>query len=150
MSSTLFPTRAQLARKLPFYLNKSENLKEEFLIKEIEMYKNQKYSMAFDNLLVLINEFETGSIKHAIYVKWLSLCLYQLNRYRDAENLLNDAIITYPNYIDLKFILSLVYLELGYLNKASMIFDEISIVQEAFFFDEFIGKIDNLISIFPK
>ncbi|QDP41273.1 glycosyltransferase family 4 protein [Radiobacillus deserti] len=122
----------------------------EHLPEAYKIFHDGKYDaclhMLNNNLLL-----ETDSQKKAVYIKWIALCLIELQRDKEAFSLLKKSIQVYNNNSDLYYLLLLVSFFLKNANNAAaeneaVIKQVINIMGDCTDYMEFFINVEQLIS----
>ncbi|MFC9778617.1 glycosyltransferase [Paenibacillus chitinolyticus] len=85
----------------------------------------------------LINTNDSSPEQQGIYIKWLILCLIELERDEDALQMLNRALPKYPDYTDLYYLYALVLTLLGKGSEAAPVIGIAKLVGDAAHYPEF-------------
>ncbi|MBM7618361.1 glycosyltransferase involved in cell wall biosynthesis [Bacillus tianshenii] len=110
----------------------------------IYLYKDNRYSEALNKFINELRYYEVGTEEHSILIKWIALCLFELNQDNDLQELLEASIKKYPYYTDLYFIYGLLLFNNGFNDRALQILHQIEVVQDAFYHTDFIGNIKEI------
>lgn len=85
-------------------------------------------------------EKATASPEIAVLIKWVAWCLIRLEKFPEAQKLLQKGYKTYPNYADIYYLYSLLFQQTGSLEELSAIQQTMKVLGEALGFPEFIIK----------
>ncbi|WP_419393372.1 glycosyltransferase family 4 protein [Cytobacillus praedii] len=112
---------------------------------ELECYKNKDFHEALKIFNRKLNTFPIGSNEHAVCLRWVALCLYELQLDDILSDLLEEALNEYPLYTDLLYLYGIFLIEKGNQVKGEHILGQVMIMQDAFSFSEFIGDINQVL-----
>jgi L-malate glycosyltransferase len=114
--------------------------------KGILFFKNEEFNEALSVFWSELNELEIGTFEHAVCLRWVCLCLYELQMDTELFTLLQSAIKEYPAYSDLLFIYGMLLKDHNRIEESIAEFNKATIIQDALHYPEFIGDLKTKIS----
>lgn len=113
------------------------------------LFINKDYNTSLQGFVKLFQDEENDDLK-AVYTKWMSLCLIELERDLEAFNLLSDAIKIYDDYTDLYYLYMLTSTLLNYENNYREIIDVIDTLGDSVNYPEYFVNVKEHIRQFSK
>ncbi|WP_010676909.1 glycosyltransferase family 4 protein [Bacillus timonensis] len=108
-------------------------------------FKNKNFQEALKFFNKKLGSLPIGSNEHAVCLRWVALCLYELNFDNSLMELLVEAIKEYPYYTDLLYIYGILLIEKGNQVIGEQLLGQVMLMQDAYSFPEFIGDINNVL-----
>jgi L-malate glycosyltransferase len=133
------------SEKLLFKIKK-RSVPTEWIFKDIaELYINGQFVEAIDYLMKMLSNTSKNNVEQAICIRWIILCLIELDMYAQALSLIEDTRKEHPLYTDLIYLEAVIQYIKGNKELANTLLYQCAILGEAIFYPEHFADIKKFI-----
>jgi L-malate glycosyltransferase len=109
-----------------------------------QLYVHGKFNEALDHLMKMLSNTTRTSLERAICIRWIVLCLIELDMYEQALSLLENTRKEHPLYTDLIYLEAVIQYIKGNKELANELLYQSTVLGEAIFYPEHFTDIKKL------
>jgi len=109
-----------------------------------ELYQQHKFDDALQQARNKIEGLPYGAFEWAVFARWLTMCLFEIKQYDEAEQLLDNALAMHPLYTDLYYVRAMIQYTKGNLEQANSLVQTCMTIQDAIIYPEHFANIGQI------